>query len=254
MSDLSPSEPSRRPSASEPATPESVGFFHPSGRPYRFTILMFISLLVFGSYFAYDSIGALETTLIEESAPGPQHHRQPLHGLLRGGHRHRLLRRHALRQAGSPPGQPPLLHPRLRGRRHRGPGPVPVDALRRTADLRRRLRIADRGPERHHQPLVQGQGDGPGLRHRPDHQPRRDPVQLQHRRTHRPLLRQLPHGPLGSGALLPVLGALQPGLQRHGPPRREGAGAARSRRAATRSSSPTSRSSPRPTGSWSCSA
>ena len=65
MSDLSPSEPARRPSASETAAPESVGFFHPSRRPYRFTILMFISLLVLGSYFAYDSIGALAPTLIE---------------------------------------------------------------------------------------------------------------------------------------------------------------------------------------------
>jgi MFS family permease len=44
----------------------SPGWFHPSGRPYRFTILLFISLLVFGSYFAYDSIGALATTLIRE--------------------------------------------------------------------------------------------------------------------------------------------------------------------------------------------
>jgi MFS family permease len=42
-----------------------MGFFHPSRRPYRFTILMFISLLVLGSYFAYDSIGALAPTLIE---------------------------------------------------------------------------------------------------------------------------------------------------------------------------------------------
>lgn len=41
------------------------GFFHPSTRLYRFTTLIFISLLVFGSYFAYDSIGALEGTLIE---------------------------------------------------------------------------------------------------------------------------------------------------------------------------------------------
>ena len=40
-------------------------FFHPSGRPYRFTILFFISLLILGSYFAYDSIGALAPTLIE---------------------------------------------------------------------------------------------------------------------------------------------------------------------------------------------
>jgi len=57
-------DPSRRPSTSEGAAPESMWFFHPSKRPYRFTILMFISLLVLGSYFAYDSIGALETTLI----------------------------------------------------------------------------------------------------------------------------------------------------------------------------------------------
>jgi len=59
------SDPSRPPSASEAVTPESMGFFHPSRRPYRFTILMFISLLVLGSYFAYDSIGALAPTLIE---------------------------------------------------------------------------------------------------------------------------------------------------------------------------------------------
>ena len=42
-----------------------MGFFHPSKRPYRFTILMFISLLLLGSYFAYDSIGALAPTLID---------------------------------------------------------------------------------------------------------------------------------------------------------------------------------------------
>ncbi|MDR3792494.1 MAG: MFS transporter [Terracidiphilus sp.] len=47
------------------ATGEAVGFFHPSGRLYRFTILLFISLLLLGSYFAYDSIGALAPTLIE---------------------------------------------------------------------------------------------------------------------------------------------------------------------------------------------
>ena len=47
-------------------TTENLGGFHPSSRLYRFTILLFISLLVFGSYFAYDSIGALETTLMRE--------------------------------------------------------------------------------------------------------------------------------------------------------------------------------------------
>ncbi|MGO8933682.1 MAG: MFS transporter, partial [Terracidiphilus sp.] len=55
----------RRPPISENTAPESMGFFHPSRRPYRFTILMFISLLVLGSYFAYDSIGALAPTLIQ---------------------------------------------------------------------------------------------------------------------------------------------------------------------------------------------
>jgi MFS family permease len=41
------------------------GFLDPSGPRYRFTILLFICLLTFGSYFAYDSISALETTLIK---------------------------------------------------------------------------------------------------------------------------------------------------------------------------------------------
>ncbi|MGD0293232.1 MAG: MFS transporter [Terracidiphilus sp.] len=58
-------EPPRRPPASDIDAPESMGFFHPSKRLYRFTILMFISLLVLGSYFAYDSIGALAPTLID---------------------------------------------------------------------------------------------------------------------------------------------------------------------------------------------
>ncbi len=53
------------PSSRRSEAGESVGFFHPSGRPYRFTILLFISLLVLGTYFAYDSIGALAPTLIQ---------------------------------------------------------------------------------------------------------------------------------------------------------------------------------------------
>jgi MFS family permease len=40
--------------------------FSPAGRGYRFTILLFASLMAFGSYFAYDSVGAIETTLIKE--------------------------------------------------------------------------------------------------------------------------------------------------------------------------------------------
>jgi len=59
------SDPARRTPSSDTTAPESVGFFHPSRRPYRFTILLFISLLVLGTYFAYDSIGALAPTLIQ---------------------------------------------------------------------------------------------------------------------------------------------------------------------------------------------
>ncbi len=43
-----------------------AGFFHPSTRLYRFTVLFFVSLLTYGSYFAYDSIGAIAPTLIKE--------------------------------------------------------------------------------------------------------------------------------------------------------------------------------------------
>jgi MFS family permease len=38
--------------------------FHPSTRAYRFILLLFVSMLTFGSYFAYDSIGAIENILI----------------------------------------------------------------------------------------------------------------------------------------------------------------------------------------------
>ncbi len=40
------------------------GPFHPSRRLYRFTILFFVSLLTYGSYFAYDSVGAIAPTLL----------------------------------------------------------------------------------------------------------------------------------------------------------------------------------------------
>ncbi len=42
----------------------AVAAFHPSTRLYRFTLLLFVSMLTFGSYFAYDSIGAIENILI----------------------------------------------------------------------------------------------------------------------------------------------------------------------------------------------
>jgi MFS family permease len=47
---------------SQPASHAAT--FHPSARPYRFTLLLFVSMLTFGSYFAYDSIGAIENILI----------------------------------------------------------------------------------------------------------------------------------------------------------------------------------------------
>lgn len=43
----------------------NVAPFHPSTRAYRFTLLVFVSMLTFGSYFAYDSIGAIENILIQ---------------------------------------------------------------------------------------------------------------------------------------------------------------------------------------------
>ena len=44
----------------------SVSVFHPTTKLYRFTILFFVSMLTFGSYFAYDIIGAIAPRLVEE--------------------------------------------------------------------------------------------------------------------------------------------------------------------------------------------
>ena len=43
----------------------TAGPFHPSRPAYRFTILVFVSLMLVGNYFAYDSIGALAPLIIE---------------------------------------------------------------------------------------------------------------------------------------------------------------------------------------------
>ena len=48
---------------SNTASPEATGF-HPAGRKYRFTVLFFGSLLTYGSYFAYDSVGAIPDQLM----------------------------------------------------------------------------------------------------------------------------------------------------------------------------------------------
>jgi MFS family permease len=49
------------------STPQQrPGLFHPTRPLYRFTTLLFIASLSFGSYFAYDIVGAIAPTLVEE--------------------------------------------------------------------------------------------------------------------------------------------------------------------------------------------
>lgn len=47
-------------------TAEPAGFFHPTRPFFRFANLLFISSLAFGSYFAYDIIGAIAPSIIDE--------------------------------------------------------------------------------------------------------------------------------------------------------------------------------------------
>jgi MFS family permease len=49
---------------------EKLSVFHPAKALYRFTTLIFISLIAFGSYFAYDSIGAIAPSLVEALGEG----------------------------------------------------------------------------------------------------------------------------------------------------------------------------------------
>jgi MFS family permease len=46
--------------------PKVARGFKPGSRLFRFTVLFFASLLTFGSYFAYDIIGAIAPSLVEE--------------------------------------------------------------------------------------------------------------------------------------------------------------------------------------------
>ncbi len=39
--------------------------FHPAKKLYRFTVLLFVSILTYGSYFAYDSVGAIPNLIME---------------------------------------------------------------------------------------------------------------------------------------------------------------------------------------------
>jgi len=48
------------------ATTQETGIFHPSTKFYRFTLLIFVAALSFGSYFAYDIVATLSNTLVVE--------------------------------------------------------------------------------------------------------------------------------------------------------------------------------------------
>jgi MFS family permease len=43
---------------------------HPSRRPYRFIVLFVVCFMIYGSYFAYDSVGAIEDYLMESMGIG----------------------------------------------------------------------------------------------------------------------------------------------------------------------------------------
>jgi len=49
-----------------PAAPAPAGLFHPAKSLFRFSILVFVAALSFGSYFAYDIVGAMAPTLVED--------------------------------------------------------------------------------------------------------------------------------------------------------------------------------------------
>src|SRR5262245_56562851 len=42
---------------------EPVGFWHPRSRPYRYTILLLVSLICFGSYFTYDEVSPIQDSM-----------------------------------------------------------------------------------------------------------------------------------------------------------------------------------------------
>jgi MFS family permease len=44
---------------------ENISFFHPSKKLFRFTVLIFVSLLTYGSYFVYDGLSAIAPILID---------------------------------------------------------------------------------------------------------------------------------------------------------------------------------------------
>ena len=50
----------------ESETGEKKSLFHPSRPFYRFSILIFIASLTFGSYFAYDIVAGISPSLVED--------------------------------------------------------------------------------------------------------------------------------------------------------------------------------------------
>ncbi|MCJ7681584.1 MAG: MFS transporter, partial [Candidatus Aminicenantes bacterium] len=54
----------------ESETGEKKSLFHPARPFYRFSLLIFIASLTFGSYFAYDIVGAISPSLVEELGAG----------------------------------------------------------------------------------------------------------------------------------------------------------------------------------------
>jgi len=52
------------------AAPDAAMRLDPRKGWYRFVVLFFVALLTFGSYFAYDSVGAIETTLMSALGVG----------------------------------------------------------------------------------------------------------------------------------------------------------------------------------------
>ena len=49
---------------------EAYGWAHPSRRPYRFGVLVVVCFMIYGSYFAYDSVGAIEDYIMESMSIG----------------------------------------------------------------------------------------------------------------------------------------------------------------------------------------
>ena len=55
----------------DPASPTG-NWFHPSRRPYRFVVLFFAAFMMYGSYFAYDAVGAIENSLMSTLGIGQE--------------------------------------------------------------------------------------------------------------------------------------------------------------------------------------